>query len=319
MPALACLLIAALAAAGCGRRSDSGQTAAASGSSGRVPGLEHFNASNAWAEVESFVAIGPRPAFSVEASRAATHIETRMKAHGLAPAIDVFTDLTPRGPRILRNVIVELPGATGLVVLVSHYDTKSGIGTNFVGANDSGSSTGLLMELARSLSKAGALPVSVMIAFVDGEECLEAYGPQDGLHGSRRLALRLKDRQQDVLGVIVIDMVGDRDLNVTIPRNSSASLMNLAFRSAHRAGVRDRFGISDTAVIDDHVPFLQAGMRAVDLIDFQYGSEPGANNYWHTPADTMDKLSADSLSAVGRVVLHMLADIAADRETARNP
>jgi Zn-dependent M28 family amino/carboxypeptidase len=268
-----------------------------------------FSASNAWSEVEAFVALGPKPAFSVAGSAAATHIESRLRAHGLEPAIDVFTDLTPNGPRILRNVVAELPGATGLVVLVSHYDTKSGISTNFAGANDSGSSSGLLIELARCLRGAGPLPVGVMVAFVDGEECLEAYGPRDGLHGSRRLAGRLADAKRDVLGVIVMDMIGDSDLTVTIPRNSSASLMNLAFKAAHRAGVREKFSIADIAIVDDHVPFLQAGMRAVDLIDFHYGSTPGANDYWHTASDTMDRLSPESLSAVGRVVLHMVADI----------
>jgi glutaminyl-peptide cyclotransferase len=303
---------AALLAAGCGRPGAPARPADATG--GPVPGLALFSASNAWSEVEAFVALGPKPAFSVAASRAATHIESRLAAHGLSPAIDVFTDLTPNGPRILRNVIAELPGATGLVVLVSHYDTKAGISTNFAGANDSGSSTGLLIELARCLHNAGPLPVNVMIAFVDGEECLEAYGPRDGLHGSRRLAQRLTGRKQDVLGVIVLDMIGDRDLTVTIPRNSSASLMNLAFQAAHRAGVRDKFSIADAAVVDDHVPFLQAGIRAVDLIDFHYGSTRGANDYWHTDADTMDKLGQASLKSVGKVVLHMLGAIASTGE-----
>ncbi len=296
---------------GCDRPSIPGSSRTKSPSSLYIPGLSQFSPSNAWSEVQAFVNLGPRSVFSGENTGAAAHIETRLKTHGLAPAIDVFADMTPQGPRVFRNVTVELPGATGLVVLVSHYDTKSGIGTNFVGANDSGSSTGLLIELARCLKTARTLPVGVLIAFLDGEECLQEYGPQDGLHGSRRLAHRLQDRKSETHGVIVLDMIGDRDLTIAIPRNSSASLMNLAFRAAHSAGVREHFCIAEGAVIDDHVPFLQAGIRAVDLIDFQYGSEPGSNNYWHTPADTLDKLSSRSLEIVGKVVLYMVATVSA--------
>jgi glutaminyl-peptide cyclotransferase len=299
----------ALLATACNRQPASSSSGTEPTPPANVPGLAQFNPSNAWSEVEAFVNLGPKPAFSAEGARAASHIEARLKAHGLAPAIDVFTDMTPLGPRIFRNVTVELPGATGLVVLVSHYDTKSGIATNFVGANDSGSSTGLLLELARCLGAAKGLPVGVLIVFVDGEECLQAYGPEDGLHGSRRLAHRLKARAQNVLGAIVLDMIGDRDLTVGIPRNSSASLMNLAFRAAHQAGVREHFSMAEGGMIDDHVPLFQAGIRAVDLIDFQYGSNPGANDYWHTTADTLDKLSPNSLDIAGRTVLHMIATI----------
>lgn len=310
-------LLAAALVAGCGRPPQQAGSGTDADAPGAVPGLAQFSASNAWSEVEAFVKLGPKPAFSLEASRAATHIETRLKAHGLAPSVDVFTDVTPKGPRIFRNVVAELPGASGLVVLVSHYDTKSGIATNFVGANDSGSSTGLLLELARCLKAAGPLPTGVLFAFVDGEECLQAYGPQDGLHGSRRLVQRLKERNTPILGAIVMDMIGDRDLTIAIPRNSSADLMNLAFGSARRVGVRDRFSIADNAVVDDHVPFLTAGIRAVDLIDFQYGSRPDANDYWHTSEDTLDKLSPASLDAVGRTVLHMLAGIPSMKERRR--
>ena len=101
-------------------------------------------------------------------------------------------------------------------------------------------------------------------------------------------------------------MVGDRHLTVTIPRNSSAPLVSIAFAAARAEGIRTQFELSPYATLDDHVPFLQVGIPAIDLIDFDYGSEPGRNDYWHTPADTLDKLAPESLAVVGRVAVRML-------------
>jgi glutaminyl-peptide cyclotransferase len=277
---------------------------------------------NAWAEVEAFVRLGPKPAFSVECAKAAEHIEGRLTALGLEPAIDVFTDATPVGPRIFRNVTAELPGATGLVVLVAHYDTKSGVSTNFAGANDSGSGVGLLLELARCLRAAPSLPIGVLFAFVDGEECLRSYGPNDGLHGSQRLVARLEPRRSLIRGAIVLDMVGDRDLTVTIPRNANPQLLDLVFRAAHRLNVRHKFRLADHTMTDDHVPFLNAGYPAVDLIDFEYGAVAGGNEFWHTDQDTLDKLSPQSLATVGEVTLDILYALPASevpKAAARRP
>jgi glutaminyl-peptide cyclotransferase len=143
---------------------------------------------------------------------------------------------------------------------------------------------------------------------VDGEESRTHYTGKDGLYGSRRLAAVLRNARasRPVAGAILLDMIGDRDLTVTIPRNGAASLMTLALRCAKDEGVRDRFGLYPGDIMDDHVPFLEAGIPAVDLIDFEYGSQPGRNDYWHTPQDTLDKLSPESLQTVGRVVIRML-------------
>ncbi len=161
------------------------------------------------------------------------------------------------------------------------------------------------------ISKQGLTLPPVILAFVDGEECRYEYGPNDGLHGSRHLAEQiaaagLKDK---VRAVIVLDMIGDRELAIRIPRNTSRALLKIAFRAAKEEGVRDTFGISREAVLDDHVPFLERGFEAINLIDFEFGSRPGLNDYWHTDADTMDKLSAQSLGLVGRVTLRMLEQL----------
>ena len=279
----------------------------------------------------ALLALGPRDPGTAGASRAADHLAARLTTYGIPCAIDAFTNATPAGDIVFRNVLGWLgdgrrPGtadsteptadailarasaAPAPIVLVSHYDTKTGISSTFAGANDGGSSTGLLLELARAwraAEDAGGAAAPVLVAFVDGEECRVAYGPRDGLHGSRRLAgqLAARMRPEQAAGVVVLDMVGDRDLGIAIPSNGSSSLVSAVFAAAREAGTRRLFSLAGRRVLDDHVPFLEAGFRAVDLIDFAYGSAPGHNDYWHTDADTLDKLSADSLDAVGRTVL----------------
>ncbi|MBN1557242.1 MAG: M28 family peptidase [Lentisphaerae bacterium] len=266
-----------------------------------------------FAEVADFVALGPRHSGTPGAERAAAYIAGRLASLGYAPQTDVFTDDTPAGALVFRNVTAELPAphAAETVILVSHYDTKAGIAPGFTGANDSGSSTGLLLALAGHLQDAPPLAFNLRFAFLDGEECLDAYGPRDGLHGSRRLARRLVESGDAgrVRAVVVLDMIGDRDLSVTIPRNGTPALVSAVFRAAHAEGVRRRFALAPFDILDDHVPFREAGMPAVNLIDFAYGSAPGLNDYWHTPEDTLDKLSPDSLHIVCRVVLRLLASL----------
>jgi glutaminyl-peptide cyclotransferase len=230
--------------------------------------------------------------------------------------IDEFEDDTPGGRKTFRNVIGRI-GEAGrkVIILGSHYDTKSGIGVGFQGANDSGSSTGLLLELA-SLLKAFPLPeTETMLVFFDGEECSRSYGRNDGLHGSRRLARTLVESgsSRKVVGVIILDMVGDKDLNVSIPHNSTPGLCSAVFTAAHKQGVRSRFSQSRSNVLDDHVPFLDAGMPAADIIDFSYGSSAGLNDYWHTEEDTIDKLSAESLETVGRVTIRLIDSLSENK------
>ena len=269
--------------------------------------------SNALARVAALCALGPRDAGTAGGVHAAAWLAEQIAAMGLSPRIDVFTNDTPSGPLACRNVLVELPlshvitcESNAWIVLLSHFDTKSGIATNFIGANDGGSSSGLLLELAAQLQAAGPRPVGVLCAWLDGEECRVDFGPRDGLHGSRRLAAQLAAEGRTVKAVILLDMIGDRDLTVTLPATVTPALALLTLDAAQAAGVRDRFGLFDGRLLDDHQPFLDAGFPAVDLIDFRYGSAPGLNDYWHTPQDTPDKLSATSLYTVGRVVCEML-------------
>jgi glutaminyl-peptide cyclotransferase len=271
-----------------------------------------LDGARALAETEKFVALGPRVSGTAGAETAALYLWQRLRDMGIETEMDIFQDASPGGPYVFRNVLGHLPGSgTNWVILASHYDTKHGIATNFVGANDSGSSTGLLLELAQQLRTVNKLPTNILLAFLDGEECRVQYSPNDGLHGSRHLARTLvKDgRAKAVRAVIVIDMIGDRDLTLTIPRNITPALGGMAMRAATVENIRRKCRLLPTAILDDHQPFLDAGMPAVLLIDFEYGSSPGGNDYWHTSDDTLDKLSAESLQTVGRMVLHMLYEI----------
>lgn len=271
-------------------------------------------------EARSLAAIRPRDAGTPGAQKAAEHLMKRLQAMDIQASLDVFEETCFDGSMVFRNVIGVIPmvcsgngGQAGQdwVVLGSHYDTKAGIGEPFEGANDSASSSGLLLVLARLIKTGSPHPFNVLIAFFDGEECRIRYGPRDGLHGSRRLAKTLQNdgRSAHVRAVIILDMVGDKDLRITLPRNGTPRLMSMVFRAAETEGVRDKFSLFSAEMVDDHLPFLRAGMPAVDIIDFEYGSAPGKNDYWHTPADTMDKLSAKSLTTVGRVVIRMLNDL----------
>ncbi len=289
-----------------------------------LPPPEAVDGAAALREVSRFVAVGPRVSGTPGSSAAAAYLFERLRGTGYRPLLDAFSDATPGGDVVFANVIGIPPGLDGdtlpevlangespAVILLSHYDTKAGISDRFIGANDSGSSTGLLLHLAGLIAGQGHTSPPILLAFVDGEEALLDYGPQDGLHGSRHMAAQIisANLQHKVRAVIVLDMIGDSDLNIRIPRNVTRDLLGVAFDAAAGEGARSLFGIAGGAILDDHVPFLERGIAAITLIDFEFGSAPGLNDYWHTDADTMDKLSAESLQTVGRVVLGMLEQL----------
>lgn len=271
-------------------------------------------ATNALARVFTLLTLGPRDAGTPGAERAAQWLTNQLCNAGLTNTrVISFEDATPDGPVKFHNVLAEWPGVSPKwIVLLSHFDTKTGIGTvttPFLGANDGGSSTGLLLELAAAIVQSGPQQYGIIFAFLDGEECRYGYSPQDGLHGSRYLAQALKAQARSVRAVILMDMIGDGDLHITLPDNSTAALKVLALTAAKVQGVRHHFELFDGRILDDHQPFLDAGFPAINLIDFDYGSQSGVNDYWHTSSDTFDKLSVDSLYKVGRVVLEMLRQL----------
>jgi Zn-dependent M28 family amino/carboxypeptidase len=188
------------------------------------------------------------------------------------------------------------------LLLCSHYDTKLFDTIRFVGANDGGASTGLLLELGRALGQHPSLARKVELAFFDGEEAYENFSATDGLYGSRYFARQLQgEGAKQFRGGILFDMVGDRSLGITLPPNSPSALAHDVFAAAEALKLRKYFSYLDRDLIDDHAPLNAIGIPTIDLIDFDYPS-------WHTADDTMDKISAQSLQTVGSVALYYLVE-----------
>jgi len=268
------------------------------------PAPSLFSGSVALKHAVALAEIGPRPPGTPEHEKAEQYILKHLERLGLKPEVDAFTASTPLGPRPMKNIVVKFPGRGEQAVLVAgHYDTKLETRFRFVGANDGGSSAGFLLELARVLKNSPPRGLGVWLAFLDGEESVGGqWTASDSLHGSRRMAERLRasGAHRKLSAVIIVDMVGDRDLDLLRDLNSTGWLNELVRDVAAQLRLTSVFGSYTTPVEDDHLPFSRIGLPVVDLIDLNYGPD---NSYWHSPQDTPDKLSAKSLEAVGRIVL----------------
>ena len=274
------------------------------------------DATNAYNNAAEFVKdCTPREAGTIRGQLAANWILDQVSMQGIDIRIDKFQAKTPKGTKQFANLMcgfcrdVEAPW----VVVISHFDSKDAC----PGANDGASTTGILMALADKFSNKQLAPGNVMLAWLDGEENMISYGENDGFWGSKHLAAQIKEQGLNVRAVVCLDMLGDKDLNIMIPGNSDARLVKIAKIAARRAklpaGMVEQI---EDHVKDDHVAFLDAGIPAIDLIDFDYGSVRGRNDYWHTAADTMDKLSVESFHASGRLVMEMLKILTAKPSSA---
>ena len=248
------------------------------------------------------VAFGPRPSGSEANRQLQAYILAQLKTCKCQVAEDAFTPQTPKGPVAMKNIVAKFAGKSGkTVVITGHFDTKLFPGRKFVGASDGGSSTGLLLELARVLAGQPRTD-DVYLVWLDGEEAVRTeWAGEDNLYGSRHLAERWsKDGTlRKIKGLINIDMIGDKHLDIDQETNGNAALNRLVWKTASDLGYAAYFTKNTRATEDDHIPFVKLGVPAIDLIDFDY--EP-----WHTDDDTMDKLSAQSLEIVGTVVLDVI-------------
>lgn len=254
------------------------------------------------------VAFGPRPSGSPAIHKLQTYIETRARSMPCELIRDTFAAVTPHGPIGMENIIFRFPGTSGrAIVITGHYDTKPMPGVTFLGANDGGSSTGVLLELARALSNT-AHPDDIYLVFFDGEEAVEQWSETDSLYGSRHLASKwaADGTLSKICAMINVDMIGDKDLGILLEGNSSPSLRTLVWQTAGNLGYGKYFLNAGFPIDDDHMPFVNRGVNALDLIDFDYGSN---NQNWHTDKDTMDKLSARSLAVVGRVLIGVIHEL----------
>ncbi|MFN7992065.1 MAG: M28 family peptidase [Bryobacteraceae bacterium] len=263
-----------------------------------------FSGSRAMEFARKVVSFGPRPPGSPELRSLRSYILTELKPRGCEIIQDGFTGQTPSGPVKMMNIIARFPGRSGrAIVFTGHYDTKKMAGVRFVGADDGGSSTAFLLEMAEAL-KGMPRKDDVYLVWFDGEEAFGQWSDTDSLYGSRHLAERwaADNTLGRIKALINVDMIGDKDLDIMNEENSSPALRKLIWDAAERLGYGKYFLERGGPTEDDHIPFVRAGVNAVDLIDFD-------KTYWHSPEDTIDKLSAHSFEVVGTVLMSVLRDL----------
>jgi glutaminyl-peptide cyclotransferase len=267
-----------------------------------------FEGARAYDHVRQLVAIGPRVAGTTGAERARDYIAKQIQSFGLEVQPQAFEASTPLGPAKMVNLRVRLPAqpaaSTGpRLIVAGHYDTKRFTEFAFVGANDGGSSAAVLIELARVLAARTARPFDIELLFLDGEEAVVEWRDTDNTYGSRYYvdAARKEGTLGGIAALVLVDMVGDRDLRLKRESNSTAWVTDAIWSAAKRLGRRE-FVDDFIALEDDHLRFLEAGVPAADIIDFEFPQ-------WHTARDTLDVVSAESLQVVGDVVLEALPDV----------
>ena len=254
--------------------------------------------------VKEVVAIGSRPVGS--AGHAKTEHYILSKLAGVDVEQDKFTAQTPVGKFPVNNIIAKFPGRKdGIIVVAGHYDTNYPLPKAYVGANDGGSSTALLLALADQFRGKERDGYSVWLLWTDAEEAFVTWTATDSLYGAKHLAQKW---QQDgtakkIKAFILVDMIGDADLDIQKETSSTPWLSDLVYQAATNLGYQSHFYEVRASIEDDHLPFLKIGVPAVDLIDLDYGYN---NVYHHTVQDTLDKLSPQSLAITGDVVLETI-------------
>jgi glutaminyl-peptide cyclotransferase len=262
-----------------------------------------FNSARAFQYVKEIVAFGPRPIGSENHKKVEDYIHAHLK--GDVVEDDAFTIDTTEGKFPVRNIIAKYPGTRdGIIVIASHYDTNYPLrNTAYVGANDGGSSSALLLEIANQLRGTKLEGYSIWLLWDDAEESMRLpwYDPE-ALYGVRHLAQKWQDDGtiKKIKAFILEDMIGDADLNIEHDQSSTPWLEDMVYQAATRLGYQSHFFARSIPMTDDHAPFLERGVPSADLIDFSYGYD---NVFWHTPQDTVDKLSPKSLEIVGAVTL----------------
>jgi glutaminyl-peptide cyclotransferase len=267
----------------------------------QVP-AQSFNSARAMQYTRDVVAFGARPIGSANHKKLENYILAHLKDDQVED--DAFTASTPEGKFPVRNIIAKFPGTRdGIIVIAGHYDTNYPLrNTGYVGANDGGSSTAILLELARALRGKKREGYSVWLLWTDGEEAVRSWSPTDSLYGTRHLADKWQNdgTLKKIKAFLLADMIADADLNIDRDSSSTPWLEDLVYQAATQLGHQSHFFDRTIPVQDDHLPFVQRGVPSADLIDLDYGY---GDVFHHTPQDTMDKLSARSMEIVGNVIL----------------
>jgi Zn-dependent M28 family amino/carboxypeptidase len=315
-----------LAACGAGASDDGAQTpstapppvntssspvAPAAQTTGTSPSIP-FDAARAWEHLQRQVAFGPRPAGSEALAACRRYIIEQLKSVGLEVREQAFRGDTPAGSIPMVNVSAVIPGRRPeRIIIGTHYDTKLFRDIRFLGASDGASSTAAAIELARVLSgRAGEYTIELL--FLDGEEAVLEWAGTDHTYGSRHYVEEAQ-RTGDIDAIkafVLLDMIGDRDLDIRRDANSTPWLVDVVWQTAARLGHARTFVDVLTTIEDDHIPFVRAGIPSVDIIDLNYAA-------WHTADDDLSRVSANSLQVVGDVVLAALPEI--ERRLAAQP
>jgi glutaminyl-peptide cyclotransferase len=268
------------------------------------PGGNEFDGARAWEHLKAQVAIGPRVAGTPGNAKTRQYITSTLTSFGITAVEQPFDARTPLGPVKMTNLIATLPGQRPeRIIIASHFDTKLFKDFSFVGASDAGSSTAALLELARVL-KDRPRTWTIELLFLDGEEAVVEWTAADSTYGSRHYVQNAQatGSLSAIKAFVLLDMIGDKDLNIRRELNSTRWLTDIIWSTARRLGHSREFLSEVTPVEDDHLPFLNAGVAAVDIIDLDYAA-------WHTAQDTLDNVSQRSLQIVGEVVLAALPEI----------
>lgn len=283
---------------------------AAAGGAASLAG--EFDAARAWKHLEHCASLGARPAGSEALEQKRAYIRRELEAAQLTVQREDFEAETPVGALRMANLYADIAARKGgtapLVIVCTHIDTKR-LPHAFEGANDSASGTAALLELARVLARSPSAEVAYRILFLDGEESQrEEWIDPDNRYGSRHHAAQLEARGElaRTKAVVLLDMIGDRDLKLHTETYSDGRLLEIFFASARAQGLGQHVGGPRLEVKDDHLSFMTAGIPSVDLIDFAYGPN---NAWWHTAEDRVEHCAPESLSAIGRIVLGGLPEL----------
>jgi Zn-dependent M28 family amino/carboxypeptidase len=276
--------------------------------------VELVDGNNVMQHVEQIISFGPHPPGSEAQHKVGDYLEERLESYGLEVNTQVFRPMTPLGRREMRNIWAVSQGTTeSVIILASHYDSKYFEDFPFLGANDGGSSSALVLELARILAIDNPTEHTLWFVFFDGEEAFDDWTSTDSLYGSREFVGMLKARNwlHRIDALILLDMVGEKDLVLRKDVNSTNWLNALIWDTASQMGHEDIFRMrGSTGAQDDHIPFAQEGVSVVDIIDLDYA-------HWHRQEDTLDKLSSENLEIVGNVILGSLTAISRYRGAPR--
>jgi glutaminyl-peptide cyclotransferase len=263
-----------------------------------------FDGKRAFAHVAKQVSFGPRPSGSQALMHLQDYLQSELKSYGCSVETDSFGADTPVGRLSMKNILVKIPGdQPGIILLGTHYDTL--LMDNFVGADDAGSSTAVMLELARLLCPQKG-KYAVWIAFFDGEEAMKHWSDSDSRYGSRQMAARLSASGdiKRIRAFLLADIVGGRMAQFLRESSSNPALIDLVWNTAAKLGYTTLFLNDTTSAEDDHDSFMKRGVPAVDVIgDFVH------NGYWHTPQDSLDKISPKMLAVTGHVFLESVKQL----------